>query len=111
MTRKDDKGDQPSGGETTWTNTGATRSGIGQHKIGSLGEGMLRPSPHHGTQRLPNDDDDYDDNMYGSYISHFPLVRLCQTFSADFYDIFQTCFPPGQSMDLRHNLGFYLEED
>ena len=22
MTRKDDKGDQPSGGETTWTNTG-----------------------------------------------------------------------------------------
>ena len=23
----DDKGDQPSGGETTWTNTGATRSG------------------------------------------------------------------------------------
>ena len=24
MTRKDDKGDQPSGGETTWTNTGAT---------------------------------------------------------------------------------------
>ena len=32
MTRKDDKGDQPSGGETTWTNTGATRSG--QHKTG-----------------------------------------------------------------------------
>ena len=28
MTRKDDKGDQPSGGETTWTNTGATRYSI-----------------------------------------------------------------------------------
>ena len=26
MTLKYDKGDQPSGGETTWTNTGATRS-------------------------------------------------------------------------------------
>ena len=24
--------EQPSGGETTWTNTGATRSGRGQHK-------------------------------------------------------------------------------
>ena len=32
--RKDDKGDQPSGGEMTWTNTGATRSGRGQHKTG-----------------------------------------------------------------------------
>ena len=30
-TRKDDKGDQPSGGETTLTNTGATQSGRGQH--------------------------------------------------------------------------------
>ena len=29
MTRKDVKGDQPSGGETTWTNTGATRYGRG----------------------------------------------------------------------------------
>ena len=29
--KKDDKGDQPSGGETTWRNTGATRSGGGQH--------------------------------------------------------------------------------
>ena len=29
MTRKDDKGHQPSGGETTWTNTGATRYGRG----------------------------------------------------------------------------------
>ena len=34
MTRKDVKGDQPSGGETTWTNTGATRYGRGQHKRG-----------------------------------------------------------------------------
>ena len=58
MTRKVDKGDQPSGGETTWTNTGATRYGRGQHKTGSFGDGMLRPSPNHGTQRLPNDDDD-----------------------------------------------------
>ena len=58
MTRKDVKGDQPSGGETTWTNTGATRYGRGQHKTGSFGDGMLRPSPNHGTQRLPNDDDD-----------------------------------------------------
>ena len=59
MTRKDDKGDQPSGGETTWTNTGATRYGIGHlHKTGSFGDDMLRPSPNHGTQRLPNDDDD-----------------------------------------------------
>ena len=59
MTRKDVKGDQPSGGETTWTNTGATRYGRGQHKTGSFGDDMLRPSPNHGTQRLPNDDDDY----------------------------------------------------
>ena len=58
MTRKDVKGDQPSGGETTWTNTGATRYGRGQHKTGSFGDDMLRPSPNHGTQRLPNDDDE-----------------------------------------------------
>ena len=58
MTRKDVKGDQPSGGETTWTNTGATRYGRGQHKTGSFGDDTLRPSPNHGTQRLPNDDDD-----------------------------------------------------
>ena len=59
MTRKDVKGDLPSGGETTWTNTVATRYGRGQHKTGSFGDDMLRPSPNHGTQRLPNDDDDY----------------------------------------------------
>ena len=34
MTRNDDKGDQPSGGETTWTNTGGTRYGRWQHKTG-----------------------------------------------------------------------------
>ena len=62
MTRKDVKGDQPSGRETTWTNTGATRYGRGQHKTGSFGDDMLRPSPNHGTQRLPNDEnDDIDD--------------------------------------------------
>ena len=58
MTKKDVKGDQPSGGETTWTNTGATRYGRGQHKTGSFGDDMLKPSPNHGTQRLPNDDDE-----------------------------------------------------
>ena len=62
MTRKYVKGDQPSGGETTWTNTGATRYGRGQHKTGSFGDDMLRHSPNHGTQRLPNDDDDDDDD-------------------------------------------------
>ena len=34
MTRKDDKEDQPSGGEMTWANTGVTRSGRGEHKTG-----------------------------------------------------------------------------
>ena len=58
MTRKYVKGDQPSGGETTWTNTGATRYGRGQHKTVSFGNDKLRPSPNHGTQRLPNDDYD-----------------------------------------------------
>ena len=27
-------------------------------QAGYFGDGMLRPSPNHGTQRLPNDDDD-----------------------------------------------------
>ena len=56
MTRKDDKGDQPSSGETTWTNTGATRYGRGQHKTGSFGNDMLRPSLNHETQRLSSDE-------------------------------------------------------
>ena len=63
MPRKDDKGDQPSGRETTLTNTGATLYGRGHHKTGSFGDDMLRPSLNHGTQRLPNDDDDDDDEM------------------------------------------------
>ena len=54
---KNDKVDQPSDGETDWTNTGATRYGRGQHNIGSFGDGMLRPSPNHGTQWLPDDED------------------------------------------------------
>ena len=37
---------------------GVYRYGRGQHKTGSFGDDMLRPSPNHGTQRLPNDDDD-----------------------------------------------------
>ena len=49
MTRKDVKGDQSSGGATTWTHTRATRYGRGQHKTGSFGDGMLRPD---------DDDDD-----------------------------------------------------
>ena len=72
MTRKDDKGDQPSGGETTWTNTGATRYGRGQHKTGSFGDDILRPSSNHGTQRLPNDDDD------AGFLSGRCLGRRCR---------------------------------
>ena len=64
MTRKYVKG-----GETTWTNTGATRYGRGQHKTGSFGDGMLSPSPNHGTQRLPNDDDDTTYSLYVIFIS------------------------------------------
>ena len=59
MRGKDDKGDQPSGGQTTWTNTGATRYDREQHETtGYFGDVMLRPSPNHGTQRLPDDDDE-----------------------------------------------------
>ena len=36
VTRKYDKGDQPSGGDTTRANTGATRFGRGQRKAGNL---------------------------------------------------------------------------
>ena len=50
MKRKDDKGDQPSGGETTWTNIGATRYGRGQHKAisfaGSHGFAHTRFEPN-----------------------------------------------------------------
>ena len=64
------KGDQPSGGEKTWTSTGATRYGRGQHKTGSFGDDMLRPSPKHGTQRLPNDDDDVTYHAGGMSVFH-----------------------------------------
>ena len=74
MTRKYVKGDQPSGGETTWTYTGATRYGRGQHKTGSFGDDMLRPSPNHGTQRLPNDDDD--DHLGGVDVFHHDSPAL-----------------------------------
>ena len=62
MSRNDNKGDQPSGGETTWTNTGAIRSGRGKHKTGLREGGMLRHSPNHRTLQLPNGDDDDDDD-------------------------------------------------
>ena len=84
MTRKDVKGDQPSGGETTWTNTGATRYGRGQHKTGSFGDDMLRPSPNHGTQRLPKDDDDDDDNLRKlKEWLHYKLVDTIHQHSTD----------------------------
>ena len=74
MTRKDDTGDQPSGGETTWTNTGATRYGRGQHKTGLFGDDMLRPSPNLGTQRLPNNDDD--DDLPCAYMPRYMKEHL-----------------------------------
>ena len=83
MTRKDVKGDQPSGGETTWTNTGATRYGRGQHKTGSFGDDMLRPSPNHGTQRLPYDDDESALTRYLSILFLNILTLLACTHSVD----------------------------
>ena len=82
MTRKDDKGDQPSGGETTMTNTGATRSGRGQHKTGSFGDGILRPSPNHGTLRLLNDGDDLSHSGHGYVSSLAMTVPLYQDAAA-----------------------------
>ena len=89
MTRKYDKGDQPNGGETTWTNTGATRYGRGQHKTGSFGDDMLGPSPNHGTQRLPNDEwwtaknlrqhtNSFSDYLNGNYAAHLFLFPSCE---------------------------------
>ena len=74
MTRKDDKGDQPSSGETTWTNTGATRYGRGQHKTGSFGDDMLRPSPNHRTQPVPNDEMMNDELLLVYYVMRDLLV-------------------------------------
>ena len=68
QTRKDDKGDQPSGGETTWTNT--ERHDMAEDS--TRGDGMLRPSPNHGTQRLPNDDD-----VMSTALSHTVSGRCC----------------------------------
>ena len=82
MTRKDDEGDQPSGGETTRTNTGATRYGRGQHKTGSFGDDTLRPSPNHGTQRLPNDDDDDGDTVYMANVKYFVVLQAAASFSS-----------------------------
>ena len=80
MTRKDDKGDQPNGGETTWTNTGATRYGRGKHKTGKSGDIMLRPSPNHRTQRLPiDDDDDHNSFWISDYSRATELVALSRT--------------------------------
>ena len=50
-TRKEEKGD------LTWTNTGGTRPGRGQHNIGSLEGDMPRPMPNHGTLGLSSDGD------------------------------------------------------
>ena len=36
---------------------------------------MLRPSPNHGTQRLPNDDDD--DVVFAMYTFAIVTMRLC----------------------------------
>ena len=38
-----------------------------------FGDDMLRPSPNHGTQRLPNDDDDDDACMAGTI-----MPTMCQ---------------------------------
>ena len=38
---------------------------------GNFGDGMLRPSPNHGTQRLPNDDDD-DSGILPSFLNTWP---------------------------------------
>ena len=51
MTRKDDKGDQSNDGETTWTNTGATRYGRGSTIQGNLEtawRGLRPPRGHNG---------------------------------------------------------------
>ena len=66
---KYENGDQPSGGETTWTNTGATRSDRGQHNTCYLRGGMA-PSPTHWTLRLSDDDGDDDDDDEQSTDKH-----------------------------------------
>ena len=58
MTRKDDKGDQPIGGEMTWTNTGATRfeDSKRQGHLETTCRG-LRPTTGHNGCLMMNDDD------------------------------------------------------
>ena len=62
MTRKDDKGDQPSGEETTWTNTGATdMAGDSTRRLSWRRHAEAFTQPR--VLRLPNDDD-YDDDVH-----------------------------------------------
>ena len=62
MTRKDDKGDQPSSGEKTWTNTGATRSGRRQHmqyRLTWRWHAEAFTQPRDSTAACNDDDDDW----------------------------------------------------
>ena len=49
---RDYEEDQQNDGETIWMSIGMKPPGREQHKIGKLGNNMLRPSPNHGTIRL-----------------------------------------------------------
>ena len=50
---------------------------------------MLRPSPNHGTQRLPNDDDD-DDVSLGvtSIVCSLPFVYVCRCMPTRVYILY-----------------------
>ena len=65
-TRKDDKEDQPSGGETTWTNTGSTWSGRGHHNHTLTrrwhAEAFAHPREHYGCPMI--------NNCYFAYSKH-----------------------------------------
>ena len=52
MEGRDYEEDQQKDGETIWMSIGMKPPGREQHKIGKLGNNMLRPSPNHGTIRL-----------------------------------------------------------
>ena len=49
---RDYEEDQQNDGEMIWMSIGMKPPGKEQHKIGKLGNNMLRPSPNHGTIRL-----------------------------------------------------------
>ena len=49
---RDYEEDQQNDGETIWMSIGMKPPGREQHKIGKLGNNILRPSPNHGTIRL-----------------------------------------------------------